>query len=298
MNKLIVLVGLPASGKSSYAKQHLANENTIILSSDILRKELFGNECCQDNNELVFRTLYKRAKEELLNSNNVVVDATNINMKARRNILSNFSKMNIERKAIVFATPLETCIERDRQRERTVGEDVIKKFLYNFEIPMEYEGFDDIQIIESPLKFCLYSAVKASCGFHQENPHHKYTLEEHSEICFLAIARLSDNDNLKAAALIHDIGKLYTQTFDNNGIAHYYSHHNVGAYMFMCSDSKKAFERERIFYINFHMLPFFWKEDKTREKYCKLFGNKLFDNLMLLHICDKIASGTEEVNDE
>ena len=129
-NVLIVLGGLPASGKSTYAKEKLKSEETIVLSSDELRKELLGNESDQTNNEIVFRTLYARAKEYLQNGKNVVIDATNINIKARRGLLSNFAKMPIERIAIVFATPFEICIERDKSRKRTVGEEVIKKFLY------------------------------------------------------------------------------------------------------------------------------------------------------------------------
>ena len=121
MNTLTLLVGLPASGKSTYAREKMANDNTIILSSDELRKELLGDENCQKNNDLVFKTLYKRAKEFLQNGKNVVIDATNINLKARRSALSHFEKMSIRREAIVFATPFEVCIERDKQRSRTVG---------------------------------------------------------------------------------------------------------------------------------------------------------------------------------
>lgn len=151
MNTLTLLVGLPASGKSTYAIERLANDSTIILSSDELRKELFGDENCQENNGIVFKTLYKRAKEYLQNGKNVVIDATNINLKARRSALSQFEKMPIKREAIVFATPFELCIERDKERSRTVGEAVIKKFLYRFEIPMKYEGFDVIRFVKSNL---------------------------------------------------------------------------------------------------------------------------------------------------
>ena len=90
MNTLTLLVGLPASGKSTYAIERLANDSTIILSSDELIKELFCDENCQENNGLVFKTLYKREKEYLQNVKNVVIDATNINLKERRSDLSQF----------------------------------------------------------------------------------------------------------------------------------------------------------------------------------------------------------------
>lgn len=291
MNKLIVLVGLPASGKSTYAREHLQDENTIILSSDKLREELLGDKGYQDNNDLVFRTLYQRAKEYLLQDKNVVIDATNINIKARRSILSNFVKMDIKRIAIVFATPFERCLERDFLRERTVGKEVIKKFLYRFEIPMEYEGFDEIKFVEYESKQYIDFTLQSMDYFDQKNYHHKYTLGEHCKKCGDYVKELTDNEKLIQSAYMHDIGKLHTQSFGEDGVAHYYSHHNVGAYDFMCSDSEYALDREVLFYINFHMCPFFWKEEKTKEKYRKLFGDWLYDNLMLLHKCDKKASG-------
>lgn len=291
MNKLIVLVGLPASGKSTYAREHLQDENTIILSSDKLREELLGDERCQENNDLVFRTLYQRAKEHLLQGKNVVIDATNINIKARRSILSNFVKMNIERVAIVFATPFERCLEKDILRERTVGEEVVRKFLYRFEIPMEYEGFDEIKFVEYENKQYIDFTLQRMDYFDQKNYHHKYTLGEHCKKCGDYVKELTDNEKLIKSAYMHDIGKLHTQSFGEDGVAHYYSHHNVGAYDFMCSDSDYALDMEVLFYINFHMCPFFWKEEKTKDKYRKLFGDRLYDNLMLLHKCDKKASG-------
>ena len=172
MNKLFILVGIPASGKSTYAKEILKDENTIILSSDVLREELLGDKSCQTNNELVFSTLYKRAKEYLNNGKNVVIDATNINMKDRRRTLSNFQGMKIERIAIVFATPFEVCYVRDEQRERTVGKNVIDKFVQRFEIPMEYEGFDRVEVWDADDRQYNLTQLKAKMDLiEQDNPH-------------------------------------------------------------------------------------------------------------------------------
>lgn len=292
MNTLTLLVGLPASGKSTFAREHLANDNTIILSSDDLRKELLGNESYQDNNDLVFKSLYKRAKEFLQNGKNVVIDATNINIKARRSALSHFDKMPIIRQALVFATPYFVCVDRDKKRERTVGKNVIKKYIQRFEIPMEYEGFDFVDIIHDDVHYDILTFCKQMCGFEQHNPHHKHTLDNHCINCMELVENKTKNKNLICSANIHDLGKLFTQTFDENGIAHYYSHHNVGAYLLMCCFNDKI-NREVLFYVNFHMQPFFWKEQKTHDKYKKLFGEELYNNLMILHECDKIASGTQ-----
>ena len=282
------MVGLPASGKSTYAKE-MADDNTVVLSSDDYRKKLLGDENCQENNEIVFKTLYKDARELLESGKNVVIDATNINMKARRRVLANFSNMKIVREAIVMATPYAVCVGRDKSRNRTVGEDVIKKFLYRFEIPMDYEGFDCVAIVKAALQHPLRGLWEKTFDFDQKNSHHKYTLDDHMAQCTIEVKRRSKCESLIEAAKSHDIGKPYTQTFGEDGQAHYYSHHNVGAYYYMCCQG--VGDVNEIFYINFHMLPFFLKDDKTRLKYKRLFGDFLYDNLMILHECDKLASG-------
>lgn len=293
--KLILMCGIPASGKSHIAK-NMADNDTIVLSSDSIRLELLGSENCQDNNQLVFNTLYHRAKEHLINGKNVIIDACNINRKDRQRTLSSFQGMDIYRSCIVSVTLPEICIERDIARGRTVGKSVINKFLYRFEVPMEFEGFNRIEFALNDNNYSVVDTMTNNANFNQQNPHHKYTLDDHCELCWEEIIKTSNNLWLNNCCAVHDIGKLYTQTFDLNGIAHYYSHANVGAYYCLCS---KEFETnilstESIFYINYHMLPFQIKEEKTKDKYIKLFGEILFNNLMLLHECDKIASGTYE----
>ena len=146
MNKIYVLVGLPASGKSTYAREVLSKE-AIIYSSDAIRKELFGNEACQANHKLVFSTLYTRAKQSLADGKNIVIDATSINKFERERVLSNFKDVNAYRVAIYFDTPVELCYQRDEKRSRTVGREVIDKYVERFEYPSMEEGFDEIMII-------------------------------------------------------------------------------------------------------------------------------------------------------
>ena len=96
--------------------------------------------------------------------------------------------------------------------------------------------------------------------------------------------------------MYHDLGKPYSRTFDDDKIAHYYSHANVGAYLYLLNMLGKANERyiiDNAFVINYHMRPFTWTEDKTREKYRKIFGDEKYNVLMLLNDCDKKGSADE-----
>ena len=81
------MVGLPASGKSFRGKEFIENRGyNVLISSDAIRKELFGSEQYQSNNDLVFKTYYNRFKDALKNKQNIILDATNCTYKARKRI--------------------------------------------------------------------------------------------------------------------------------------------------------------------------------------------------------------------
>lgn len=144
---LTLLVGVPGSGKTTWAnKNH--KENEVVLSSDLIRKELFNDETNQENNKLVFTTLYNRARELLKSGKSVIIDATNVTIKDRSRALKNFTNFSVIKVAIVFKTATDICKFRDKNRTRTVGEEVIDKFTEKFINPTKEEGFDEIIYIE------------------------------------------------------------------------------------------------------------------------------------------------------
>ena len=148
VNKLIIMIGIPGCGKSTYA-QAMEDANTVVISSDIIRKELLGDEQDQNNNALVFSTLYAKSREFLKKGKDVVIDATNINTFERKRVLDNFKDLNIKRIALVIDTDIKICIERDSLRARHVGEDIILGYANKYEAPTKAEGFDEIVIIKN-----------------------------------------------------------------------------------------------------------------------------------------------------
>lgn len=65
MNKLFMMIGIPASGKSTIAKEISKSEDAIIVSSDDIRKE-FGNINDQSQNVKVFEEAERRSKQNIL----------------------------------------------------------------------------------------------------------------------------------------------------------------------------------------------------------------------------------------
>lgn len=302
MNKptFTMMVGLVGSGKSTYAKQLAEETNAIVCSSDAIREELCGDENSQENNEEVFKILHSRIKENLKNRKNVIYDATNINSKRRRAFLSELRNIPCVKKCVVMATPFEVCCNQNESRNRVVPYEVIERMYKNWNTPYWFEGWDEIEI-KFPDDFEINNVIGIWISDHmdydQNNPHHSCTLGQH---CNLVGQALKDDMLLHCAGLLHDCGKPFTKSFINSkgeeaDVAHYYQHHCCGSYdslFFRYPDEVDRLDVSIL--INLHMMPYFLEKDKehgekTRQKYHKLWGNELYNNVMKLHEADKNA---------
>ena len=82
---------------------------------------------------------------------------------------------------------------------------------------------------------------------------------------------------------------MYCQTFDENGIAHYYEHHAIGSYLILENLSSIFYENigDICFLINYHMMPFGWDTDKARQRWKERFGEYKYKMLLDFNECDK-----------
>ena len=71
---LIVMCGLAGSGKSTLAKKIAAERNAEIISSDELRKEMFGDETHQEDKNKLFTEYNKRIRTALERGSDVIAD--------------------------------------------------------------------------------------------------------------------------------------------------------------------------------------------------------------------------------
>lgn len=147
MPNLIMLVGIPASGKSSYAKENYKDYK--IYSSDKLREKLFNNVNDQTHNDELFRYIHKNIIKDLQNGINVVYDATNIYSRNRKSFLNKLFNINCNKICIVFNVDIDKCKLRNSTRERKVPEKVIDKMYNKMELPSIEEGFDEIYYINT-----------------------------------------------------------------------------------------------------------------------------------------------------
>ena len=127
MAKIVMMVGLPGSGKSTYADK-LKEKGYVIHSSDNIREE-FGDINDQSKNNDVFVTLHRRIKTDLKDSKNVVFDATNLSRKRRMAFLRELKNIPCEKECVLIATPYEMCMAQNIKRDRKVPFEVIFNML-------------------------------------------------------------------------------------------------------------------------------------------------------------------------
>lgn len=127
---LILLVGIPGSGKTTYADRYIKEHpSTVHLSSDLIRNELWGSEAAQGDNNEVFSLMQSRTVEALNNGQSVVYDATNVTRKDRSYIIAlcpKFAKIECH----ITWVPIETCIEREKNANRLASHGLSQTKLY------------------------------------------------------------------------------------------------------------------------------------------------------------------------
>jgi len=147
-NTLYITVGLPGSGKSTYAKKFIADKNVEYLSSDSLRAVYGKGEDDQTVTPIVFGHIKRKVDEFLKDGKNVMVDATSVNRRERSDYINSAKKYGAKVVALVFKMDRNGLIARNKKRGeeggRVVPDWVIDKMLNKFEEPDHNEGIDTI----------------------------------------------------------------------------------------------------------------------------------------------------------
>lgn len=328
MNKFIMYMGLPGSGKSTLALKQKAyyeqlGYKVVYLSSDNIRKELYGSEEVQREPYKVFELMLHRALAALNREYTIVLyDATNLSSKRRTNLLKQLRQgnPNLECVVKVVLVPLETCVYRNFKRERVVPFSAIMKMFKSFQCPHRFEGWNKIELVYTdwPNAIDKEDLVEMALKFDQSCPSHRENLYEHitrtidylNSDYFFSIIEADELMLLEWALFYHDFGKLYTQTdrnkkgektyFKRDGKylpnMHYYGHDCASAYLWLTSSSviyflkEESMNQEEVIEIA-NMIQYHMEKLKRDERgYIKLaerLPQSLVRRIEIMNACDK-----------
>lgn len=323
MSKLIMLVGLPASGKSKIGEQLAVKYNAKVFSSDEIRKELTGTYEDQSQNKKVFELLHKRIKDALVAGENVIYDATNINKKRRIHMI-NQEFIADEYICYYMATPIITCFARDVFRDKAVGNDVISRMHKDLQVPFYDEGWNHIEYVypnnvsegSEASKEVFLQNIKSKAKNHdelfhylsdvsehfanifnmaQDSKYHSFSVSRHTFEVFSYINEHYPHRDLIVASLFHDIGKFATKSFENYNrvikkYASFIGHENVGAQLTMTILRRLGFTPDEIYRITrlvqYHMMPLNASE-KVNKRLRTWLSESEYEQLMKLHEADQ-----------
>ena len=155
LQKYIMLVGLPACGKSTWANDYVLKNLEMgfqVISTDsiieekCLQESLDYKESHSKYIEFAVNEMERRFIMHIKNRINIIHDQTNLTVKTRKKHLNKVK--NYYKSAIVFTVDKEELLQRFEKRKIKTGKDipnfVIEKMAQNFEFPTNKEGFDKI----------------------------------------------------------------------------------------------------------------------------------------------------------
>jgi len=139
--KLVITVGLPGSGKTTY----LAKLGVNAISSDEVRRLIADDPTNQSMNARIFAAIRYLVRQRIAAGRPVTyVDATHLTRWERRPYVQLAERYGCKLEALYFDVPVEVCMRRNRRRRRIVPDEAIQRMARRLQPPTKAEGFTRI----------------------------------------------------------------------------------------------------------------------------------------------------------
>ena len=154
MNKLIVLSGVPGSGKSYISlliKDRMKACHVYVVSSDALRKQICGTQLCLDHDDLMWAMYYEMAKVYSLDKDGIVIlDSTNSRRMYRIDKVKPIKHLFDEVDLVTFELDKLTVMRQNMERDFPIPSDALERLIDEYEHVNEEDKkfFDNIFTID------------------------------------------------------------------------------------------------------------------------------------------------------
>ncbi|NCA96264.1 MAG: ATP-binding protein [Methanomicrobia archaeon] len=145
--KLIVLSGIPGSGKSTYAQNYLnKHRNTFIVASDQIRRELFGRVDDFSQEDVVWKKFESLIREKAQTYDTIIADSSATTNVRRLRWATIFRDTFDIIELVYFDIPFAVCLKRNEERHLTIPYDdmVVMKESFETPSPEVIEAYDKI----------------------------------------------------------------------------------------------------------------------------------------------------------
>ena len=154
MNKLVVLSGIPGSGKSYFSQtvKEIKGTHVYIVSSDQLRKEMMGSQRNLSKDNEMWKIFYELPKVYAYDSDALtILDATHIKSSYRLRVFNDMKNYYNEVYLVYFTLDKEKVFEQNKEREYPVPDYVLENFYQEFELPSDEEmkSFNRVYVIKN-----------------------------------------------------------------------------------------------------------------------------------------------------
>ena len=274
MKKIKILAGVAGVGKSNYVNQH-KKDNDLVLSSDQLRIEMYGN--LEEGNKYpgeVFTELNNRLRQAIkTHDGDIYYDTTAVSRKQRAGLYKQIKKTaelnDYEIEVVLLHKPLEQIKEQNNERTgfARVPDDVVERMYKALQAPRIGVDCDSFRVVAPDFSEYM-DEINHRVDEPHNSPYHAESLQEHMDMVNRSAEKTND-ERLIELAYHHDLGKAVSRTRNNKRslatdyIRHLYGEHdrymgheNVGSiyYLVKHKDNLTPEVSDMSMMIEYHML--------------------------------------------
>jgi predicted kinase len=147
--ELIMLVGVPTAGKSTFSNDPKYKKYVRVSSDDILQevakeRQQSYNTVFKGNIRFAQIAMMKVLRQAIEDGKSIIWDQTNLTKKQRREKLKHIPD-TYKKTAVYFIVDLKTALQRNTQRPgKVIPPEVLERMIKEYELPTNEEGFDTI----------------------------------------------------------------------------------------------------------------------------------------------------------